>query len=132
MKNLRVLNMLFCTAISCMDGHVLLPVIEFLKNHLSIDYVDMVTEAGPVKILAEQQDSLTARSILQRIDISVNKQRSGVIAIAAHYDCAGNPVDEKTQKLQLQQSGKFLSSKNNSLQIIPVWINSSWQVKVVS
>jgi len=57
MKNLRVLNMLFCTSISCMHGRVLLPVIEFLKNHFSIDFVDMVTEAGPVKILVEQQVS---------------------------------------------------------------------------
>jgi len=69
---------------------------------------------------------------LQRIDISVNKQRSRVIAIDAPYDFAGNPVDEKTHKSQLQQTGKFLSSKNTSLQIIPLWINSSWQVEVVS
>ncbi len=39
--------MSFCTAINCMDGRTQLPVIEFLKNKLSVEYVDTVTEPGP-------------------------------------------------------------------------------------
>ena len=46
-------RMKFATAINCMDGRTQLPVIAYLKEKCKIDCVDMVTEAGPVKILAD-------------------------------------------------------------------------------
>ena len=88
----------------------------------------MITEPGPVKILAEDQDSSTVESILKRVDISVNKHKSDGIAIIAHYDCAGNPADEKTQKKQLNSAVNFLSQKYPTKKIISLWIGSDWKV----
>ena len=66
--------MSFCTVINCMDGRVQLPVNEYLRRELSVEYVDTITEAGPVRILAREQQSALADSILARVDISINKQ----------------------------------------------------------
>jgi hypothetical protein len=44
--------MTFCTVVNCIDGRVQLPVIEFLKNRFGVDFVDCITEAAPVRILA--------------------------------------------------------------------------------
>ncbi len=32
-----------------------------------------------------------------RVEVSVNKQGSKLMAIVGHYDCAGNPVEEEEQ-----------------------------------
>ena len=103
--------MSFCTVINCMDGRVQLPVIEYLKGHFGVTYVDSNTEAGPVKIIAEQTDSDTLNSILKRIDISVKKHNSCAISIVAHYDCAGNSVDKDQQLKQLEKAMQFIAPK---------------------
>ncbi len=120
--------MSLCTAINCMDGRTQLPVIEFLKSKLSVEYIDIVTEPGPVRILAEQSNSAQADSIISRVDISVNKHKSVAVAIIAHHDCAGNPADEGTQKQQLASAAMFLKEKYPHLQIISLWLNSSFTV----
>jgi hypothetical protein len=43
----------YATAINCMDGRVQFPVTEWLKYRFSVDYVDRITEPGPVRVLAE-------------------------------------------------------------------------------
>ena len=54
----------FATAINCMDGRVQLPVINYLKDQYKIDYVDMITEPGPIKILSELKDNKLVESII--------------------------------------------------------------------
>ena len=87
----------FATAINCMDGRVQLPVIKWISEKYGVDYVDMVTEAGPVKILADNGDAVLQESIRKRVEISVNKHGSKIVAIVAHFDCAGNPVEKDIQ-----------------------------------
>lgn len=120
--------MSFCTVINCMDGRTQLPVNEYLRRELNVDYVDTITEAGPVRILAEQQDSPLAQSILNRIDISVGKHKSKSVAIVAHYDCTGNPLDKDKQLKQLEEATKWLSEKCPVVQILGLWVDSFWTV----
>ena len=54
-----------------MDGRTQIPVIEYIKNKFGVDYVDMVTEPGPNKILAENKDELIMASIKKRVKISM-------------------------------------------------------------
>lgn len=51
-----VSRMKFATAIGCMDGRTQLPVTAKLKEKHRVNCVDMVTEADPVKILADCKD----------------------------------------------------------------------------
>jgi len=123
--------MSFCTAINCMDGRTQLPVSEFLRDKLGVAYVDTITEAGPVKILAEQPDSDAARSILCRVDISVKKHGSKCVGIVAHHDCAGNPVDERTQKGQLDLAVRFIAAHYPAVRVRGLWVDSEWTVTQV-
>lgn len=119
--------MSFCTAINCMDGRIQLPVIKFLKNHFDAEYVDIITEPGPVRFFAKTTDLLTQNSILARVDLSVNRNKSCGIAICAHPDCRGNPIDEKAQKEQLKSSVVFLKEVYPNKEIIGLWIDNNQQ-----
>lgn len=120
--------MSFCTVINCMDGRTQLPVNEYLRRELGADYVDTITEAGPVLILAEQQESATAKSILDRVDISVKKHGSKSVAVVSHYDCAGNPLGKDEQMRQLETATRWLSGKYPDIQIVGLWVDSAWAV----
>ena len=119
--------MSFCTAINCMDGRVQLPVIEFLQTHFNAEYVDCITEPGPVRILEKTSDLMVLNSIITRTDISVKQHGSEGIAICAHPDCAGNPVDDDVQKAQLKRSVIFLKEAYPNVEVIGLWIENNLQ-----
>jgi len=123
--------MSFCTAINCMDGRTQLPVIEFLKQHCRVDYVDMITEPGPVKILAEQWDKPTLESIGKRVAISLHKHHSQTIAVVAHHDCAGNPLVKNSQLEQLAKARRHLESQYPGVRILTLWVGPDWAVEQV-
>ncbi len=120
--------MTFCTSIHCMDGRIQESTIRYLKENYEVDYVDAITEPGPCKILAENQDKILVDSILSRIDISINKHKSQLIFISGHYDCAGNPVDKTTQIDQVQKSIEFLKHNYPDTEISGLWIDDRWKV----
>ena len=123
--------MIFVTAINCMDGRVQIPVIEWLKKEYKADYVDMITEPGPNKILAENKDQFLINSIKRRVGISVDKHGSKVIAIVGHYNCAGNLAVKKIQLNQIINSIKTIESWGINVEIIGLWVNENWQVEKV-
>jgi len=120
---------IFATAVNCMDGRVQEPVIRYMKTHFNVDYVDMITEPGPDKILAENSDKYKMNSIKQRLDISVKKHGSKVILMAGHAGCAGNPVDKETHIAQTLNSAATIREWYPEVQIVPVWIGEEWNVE---
>ena len=121
----------FCTAINCMDGRVQLPVIEYLKDQYNADYVDMITEAGPITILSDKEKGQQIDSIISRAEISVNIHGSKLIAIVAHYDCAGDPLDKAKQLVQLEDSVKLIKQKFPETQILGLWVDKHWIVNEI-
>ncbi|MEN9978793.1 MAG: carbonic anhydrase [candidate division WOR-3 bacterium] len=119
----------FVTAINCMDGRVQLPVIAWLKADTGADYVDNITEPGPVKILAEGRNRVLLGSIRRRVKISVERHGSRLVAIIAHHDCAGNPVDEQTQRRQLERAIRRVESWGLGVRVVGLWVNEQWQVE---
>jgi hypothetical protein len=120
----------FATAINCMDGRVILPVTEWMKNQFKVDYVDMITEAGPDKTLSQGAPA-QIQSIKERVLISVEKHNSKVIAIIGHHDCAGNPVSKDKHIQQLKDCCDILMSWDLNAQIIGVWLNEQWGIETV-
>ena len=118
----------FVTAINCMDGRTQIPVIEWLKEKYSAEFVDMITEPGPIKILSENKDKALINSIKKRVEISVRKHNSKLVAIVGHYDCAGNPVDKNIQIEQIVKSTEIVKSWKFDVQIIGLWVNEKWEV----
>lgn len=111
-----------------MDGRTQIPVIEWLKEKYSADFVDMVTEPGPVKLISEGFERTKILSIKERVEISVKKHNSKIVAIVAHYDCAGNPVGKDVQIQQLIKAIREINSWDYDVEVIGLWVNDKWQV----
>jgi hypothetical protein len=118
----------FCTAVNCIDGRVQIPVIHYLQEHHGVLYVDVVSEPAPVRTLAEAADSEAKKSILERVGVSISAHGSKLIAVVAHVDCAGNPVDEEEQRRQLAKSIEYIAGKFTSASVIGLWVDGSWSV----
>ncbi len=123
--------MTFCTSIHCMDGRIQEPVIRYLKDNYGVAYVDTITEPGPCKILAENEDKRSVNSIMERAKISILRHGSKLIAVSGHHDCAGNPCDEEMQKRQIRESIKYLKNTYPETKIIGLWIDSEWKINSV-
>ena len=125
--------MSFATVINCMDGRVQLPVITYLMKKFGVDYIDSITEPGPVKILAETINRENLQSIIQRINVSVKKHGSKKLALIAHFDCAGNPEPDNIQKIQLLQAIKNLKELvDSSVEVIGLWVDSDYSFTELS
>ncbi|MFC1767265.1 carbonic anhydrase [Candidatus Margulisiibacteriota bacterium] len=122
----------FATAINCMDGRVQTPVADYLKGKYNVQYVDMITEPGPNKILAEGSDENTVNSIIARVKISVEKHGSKVIAVAGHHDCAGNPAKKEIQLDNIKRAVDIVSSWGFKAEVIGLWVDESREVAQVS
>lgn len=118
----------FGTVINCIDGRTQIQVNEFLRKTYNLDFVDTVTEPGPVKILAE---NLAVDSIINRVNISVGNHGSKLIAIVAHYDCAGNPVSKETQFEQMEKALQTVRGWNLDVECVGLWVGEDWQVEKI-
>ena len=120
----------FASAINCMDGRTILPVDAWMKEQFQVDYVDMITEAGPDKVLS-QGTTAQVQSIKERVSISVEKHNSKVIAIVGHHDCAGNPVSQEEHQRHIMQGVAVIKSWGFDVRVIGVWLNESGEVELV-
>ena len=116
------------TCLNCMDGRVQLPIITWIKANYPVDFVDVVTEAGMDNVLAKQED---ISEILRSIKISVNLNKSTRLFVVGHYDCRGNPVDEKRHREEIISAVKRLKPIWPSQEIMGLWVNAKWQVELV-
>jgi hypothetical protein len=120
----------FGTAINCMDGRVQMPMIDWMKENVGVDYVDMVTEPGPDKIVNQCAPEVLAR-IIEKVKISVEKHGSHDVVISGHEDCAGHPVSKEEHIEDIKKAMKIIKNWNLPVTIYGVWINSSWQVELI-
>ena len=121
----------FATAVTCMDGRIQIPVIEYMKNTFGAAYVDVITEPGPNKILSDNTDASMIGSIRRRVAISVQKHGSKLIAIVGHHDCAGNPADTENQRRHTLAAMGVVKKWGFNAQIIGLWVDEAWKVHEV-
>jgi hypothetical protein len=131
-KHVIMNNKIFATAINCMDGRVQIPVIDWLRRQYGVDYVDMITEPGPERLLAEAKDLTACASIRRRLEISVNRHNTNLVAIAGHHDCAGNPADKETQLEQILIAIRIVESWKYKIEVIGLRVDENWEVREVN
>ncbi len=119
----------FGTAINCMDGRVQEPVARWMQQTYGLDYVDMITEPGPERLLAEGAPEVVG--MLAKARISVQAHGSKVLAIAAHDDCAGNPVSPEAHQAQVRRAKQVLRTWGLSVQVVGLWVDNQWRVQEV-
>lgn len=110
-----------------MDGRVQLPVLNWIREKYSIDFVDVITAAGMDGFLATRDN---IDDIVCSVNISINSNKSARIFVVGHYDCRGNSVDEKTHREHIVMSVKRLKSYWPKLEIVGLWVNDHWQVEI--
>jgi len=109
--------MSFCTLINCMDGRVQQSCNAWMRACFGAEHVDTITAPGPVKRLATGDGG----ELLDYVRISVEKHGSQSIAIAAHPECAGNPVDRSVQEEELKQAVAVLKAAFPQTEVVALW-----------
>lgn len=122
----------FATAITCIDGRVQMPVIRYMKNRFSLDYVDIVSEPGANLVLAEETSHLVD-DILRKVRTSIDRHGSHLVAVVGHHDCAGNPApcDEQTGHTR-HALARLESEYHEDMRYVGLWVNARWNVVEVA
>jgi len=97
----------FGTAINCIDGRTQDPILHWIKENYSIDYVDTITEPGSDKALSEKNIDKIAQ-IKAKVLISINAHGSKLIVVSGHYDCAANPASKEIHLKQILKNQKII------------------------
>ena len=119
--------------ITCMDArcHKFKVVEDWLYKRRKIYYLDPVTEAGPNKILADNPssglDKFVVENIKRRLGVSVKYHKAKIVVIVAHEDCAANPAKKEVQIQHLREAAKTVESFNLGLEIILLWLDSTFK-----
>jgi len=122
----------FCTIITCMDGRIQRPMMEFVAEKYGYDLPDTITDPGPVKALSDPEDTAYLERICRCIDISVHKHDSRHIFITGHHNCAGNPVCREDQEGQLSMAVQRIRAEFPNCQVDGVYINEQWQCDLLN
>jgi hypothetical protein len=115
-----------------MDGRVQLPVIAYLRDRFAVEYVDLVTEPGPVAVLSEPNTGPTVQGIYHRVALSLERHRSRGLAVVAHYDCAGNAASPQQQQEQLRTCHDRLRERFPAVPVVALWVDAQWEVRELS
>jgi hypothetical protein len=121
----------FAVVINCIDGRTQLPVIDFMKSKFKVEFVDVITEPGPVKAIAEPRNAFQVYSIQQRLMLSQEKHGSQHLGVVAHHDCTANPVEKGKQIEQLRQSLDYIRLWGFKGVVVGLWVNENWEVQEV-
>lgn len=125
-KNMEVEKKFAC-AINCMDGRVQDAVKNYMKKAYGVDYVDMVTEPGPNKILADNLDMALVENIKKRVKISVHHHGAKVVAIVGHAGCAGNSTEKEEQIRHLKKAREVFAPQCPDAEVILLWVGEDFK-----
>lgn len=118
--------MSYYTVINCMDGRVQRPALDYLTDRFGVDNIDTITEPGINGVLSRREDGATVDSILRKVSLSIERHQTIGIAVAGHYDCAGNPGDKHHQNRDTAEAVRYLRERFPSTPIIGLWIGAQW------
>ena len=122
--------MKFATCLNCMDGRVQEPVISWIKDNYKIDFVDMITEAGMDGYLSDSSSDISR--IQKKMSISLKRAGSiNTVFIVGHYDCLGNPVDDKTHKEQIKAAVEKIKILKPKAEVVGLWVSDKWMVEKI-
>ena len=119
--------MKFATAVTCMDGRIQTIVNQYIQEHYKKEYVDTITLAGPVKVLAEGKKDKLIKNLRFRLDISVNGHHSNIIALVGHHDCAGIKRPDKEQIEFIKESVKQVTNWYPECEVFGLWIDEEFK-----
>ena len=120
----------FATAITCIDGRVQQPVADWMKLNTNVEYVDLITEPGPDKVLSSET-TYVVDEIIRKVTFSIRYHNSPVVALCGHHDCAANNADREGHLEQIIEGVRVLQSYNLNVRLLGLWLNEHGSVQLV-
>ncbi len=112
----------FATSLSCIDGRVQLPMLNWIKEKYLVDYIDTITAPGIDKVISDDN----IESIKKSVMISISNHKSSHIVISGHFGCAGNPVSDEEHFIQIKKSVEIINSWDLDVDIVGVWLDEKF------
>ena len=112
----------FATSLSCIDGRVQLPMISWIKDRYSVDFVDTITAPGIDKVIFDGN----VESIKKSLMISISNHKSSHVVISGHFGCAGNPVSDEDHFIHIKKSVEIINSWNLDADVVGVWLDEKF------
>lgn len=123
-------NPKFATAITCIDGRVQRPATDWIKVHVNVDEVDLVTEPGPDKVFSEGVATLI-EEMMRKVSFSVRHHFSEVVALVGHDHCAANPASREEHIQQIMDGVEVILSYNLHVRVMGLWLNEWGSVELL-
>ena len=120
----------FATAITCIDGRVQRPVTDWMKLHVNVDHVDLITEPGPDKIFSAGPIELV-QDMMRKVSFSVQNHFSKVVVLSGHDKCAANGVSREEHIEQILDGVERIQDYRLNVRIIGLWVGEFGSVEVV-
>jgi hypothetical protein len=119
----------FALAITCLDGRVQRPVVDYMRRKYGVDYVDLITEPGPERALTDPTRAGVQAAIHRNARFSVAGHNAELIAVTAHDDCLGNDADSATRLAQLGAARQVVIGWNLGVDVIGLWVHMDGNVE---
>jgi len=120
----------FCTAVTCIDGRIQESVASFLRKYYNAQWVDTVTEAGPVGLLSEG-NAQTMRAVCRDVSISIDAHASAGLGVVAHEGCAAVPLPREEQVPMALNTAERLRKKFPEMEVIALWAKLNGEIEVL-
>ena len=120
----------FATAVTCIDGRVQRPVTDWVRLHLNVDYVDLITEPGPDKVFSEGPPEIM-QDMMRKVSFSVRHHFSKVVVLSGHDTCAANGVSREQHFEQILDGVERILEFRLNVRVIGLWVGEFGSIEVV-
>lgn len=121
----------FATAVTCIDGRVHGPLVEWVKARIGVEFVDLLTQPGPDLALCCKTDVDIAH-LRGHFGISTEAHHPRALVIAGHADCAANPVSDDEHRDQVRRAVRRVSGwAPAGLPVRGAWVDADGRVEEV-
>ncbi|MDH3492091.1 MAG: hypothetical protein OEM82_00955 [Acidobacteriota bacterium] len=120
----------FGCAIDCIDGRAQMPVIEWVKFHGSVQYVDMITEPGADGCLAREDSKITNR-IHHTTQVAIRAHNPSIIAVCGHFDCVANPVSNEEHIADIKKSAGIVGHWVPEIRVVGLFVNEFGSIDLI-
>lgn len=120
----------FATAVTCIDGRVQRPVTDWVKLHVNVDHVDLITEPGPDKAFSTGPRAVV-EDMMRKVSFSVRHHFSKVVIVSGHDTCAANPVSREEHFEQIKDAVEQVLAYRLNVRVLGIWINEWGSVELL-